>query len=68
MKSIATMSENKEYFYLTVCSINLNMASVSDTENVQLVFNLDSFVMNRARISMHYQTLKNACIHALSYD
>ena len=25
-------------------------------------------VIIRARISMHYQTLKHACIHALSYD
>ena len=27
-----------------------------------------TYVMSRARISMHYQTLKHACIHAVSYD
>ena len=26
------------------------------------------YVITRTRISMHYQTLKHACIHALSYD
>ena len=27
-----------------------------------------AFLMTRARISMHYETLKHACIHALSND
>ena len=44
MKPIATKSEN--WIFFTLCSINLNMVSISGTGNVQLVFNLDPCVMN----------------------
>ena len=43
MKQITTKSGKWELF--TLCSINLNMASISGTGNVQPVFNLDPFVM-----------------------
>ena len=43
MKPIATKSENWNSF--TLLTINLNMASISGTGNVQPVFNLVSCVM-----------------------
>ena len=43
MKPIATKSENGGFSPL--CSVNLNMASISGTGNVQRVFNLDPRVM-----------------------
>ena len=46
MKLITTKSENWIFFF-TLCSINLNMASISGMGNVQPVFNLDPFVMKR---------------------
>ena len=43
MKPIATKSENWDFY--TLCSINLNMASISGTGNVQSVLNLKPCVM-----------------------
>ena len=39
MKPIATNTENWEFIFI-LCSINLNVASISGTENVQPVFNV----------------------------
>ena len=43
MKPITTKSENWDYFF-TLCSINMNMASISGKGNVQPVFNLEPCV------------------------
>ena len=37
-------------------------------DGVRRLRNIWQKEINRARISMHYQILKHACIHALSYD
>ena len=43
MKPNATKSENCDFF--TFCSINMNLASISGTGNIQTVFILDPCVM-----------------------
>ena len=45
MEPIATKSKNYDFYSL--CSINLNMASISGVENVQPVFNSDPCVVTR---------------------
>ena len=49
MKPIATKSEKNVgfFFFLPYVPINLNMASISDTGNVQPVFNLDPCVIKQ---------------------
>ena len=43
MKPIATKNENWEFFPL--CSINLNIISITGTGNAQYIFKLDQCVM-----------------------
>ena len=45
-----------------------NINKYGRADDVRRFLNIWQKVINRARISMHYQILKHACIPALSYD
>ena len=50
MKQIATKGENWDLF--TLWSINLNMASISGTGNVQPIFNFDPCVLSICGVTL----------------
>ena len=69
------MLKNSSTFAVSVpinLSIILGFVSENSTKETYFVDALRTidrkYVMTRARISMPYQNLKHACIHALSYD
>ena len=61
---IAAKRENWDFFIL--CSINLNMASISGTGDIQPVFNLDPCVMKHLWCDIADSSINFSCKSAKS--